>query len=229
MMDPKVFGGFIQSRRKLLQMNQAQLAEKLHVTAKAVSRWERGVGFPGIELLEPLAEALEVSLVELMRSRLMEDTLSGEEAAQIVTDTIESLRKQEKKQRRKIYFLFLLLPVLFGAQSFLFLIYYRVKDGFLPGWARFLFYEIIFLMGILGSRALYYIIQNEYEKLKDKGKTKKGILLCSIVSLPLCILLLGIAAWWAGEMAAAVFCGILAGIFFLAFYLYFFLGREKEE
>lgn len=229
MMDPKVFGGFIQSRRKLLQMNQAQLAEKLHVTAKAVSRWERGVGFPGVELLEPLAEALEVSLVELMRSRLMEDTLSGEEAAQIVTDTIESLRKQEKKQRRKIYFLFLLLPVLFGAQSFLFLIYYRVKDGFLPGWARFLFYEIIFLMGILGSRALYYIIQNEYEKLKDKGKTKKGILLCSIVSLPLCILLLGIAAWWAGEMAAAVFCGILAGIFFLAFYLYFFLGREKEE
>lgn len=229
MMDPKVFGGFIQSRRKLLQMNQAQLAEKLQVTAKAVSRWERGVGFPGIELLEPLAEALEVSLVELMRSRLMEETLSGEEAAQIVTDTIESLRKQEKKQRRKIYFLFLLLPVLFGAQSFLFLIYYRVKDGFLPGWARFLFYEIIFLMGILGSRALYYIIQNEYEKLKDKGKTKKGILLCSIVSLPLCILLLGIAAWLAGEMAAAVFCGILAGIFFLAFYLYFFLGREKEE
>lgn len=229
MMDPKVFGGFIQSRRKLLQMNQAQLAEKLQVTAKAVSRWERGVGFPGIELLEPLAEALEVSLVELMRSRLMEDTLSGEEVAQIVTDTIESIRKQEKKQRRKIYFLFLLLPVLFGAQSFLFLIYYRVKDGFLPGWARFLFYEIIFLMGILGSRALYYIIQNEYEKLKDKGKTKKGILLCSIVSLPLCILLLGIAAWWAGEMAAAVFCGILAGIFFLAFYLYFFLGREKEE
>ena len=229
MMDPKVFGGFIQSRRKLLQMNQAQLAEKLQVTAKAVSRWERAVGFPSIELLEPLAEALEVSLVELMRSRLMEDTLSGEEAAQIVTDTIESLRKQEKKQRRKIYFLFLLLPVLFGAQSFLFLIYYRVKDGFLPGWARFLFYEIIFLMGILGSRALYYIIQNEYEKLKDKGKTKKGILLCSIVSLPLCILLLGIAAWLAGEMAAAVFCGILAGIFFLAFYLYFFLGREKEE
>lgn len=229
MMDPKVFGGFIQSRRKLLQMNQAQLAEKLQVTAKAVSRWERAVGFPSIELLEPLAEALEVSLVELMRSRLMEETLSGEEAAQIVTDTIESLRKQEKKQRRKIYFLFLLLPVLFGAQSFLFLIYYRVKDGFLPGWARFLFYEIIFLMGILGSRALYYIIQNEYEKLKDKGKTKKGILLCSIVSLPLCILLLGIAAWLAGEMAAAVFCGILAGIFFLAFYLYFFLGREKEE
>ena len=95
MMDPKVFGGFIQSRRKLLQMNQAQLAEKLQVTAKAVSRWERAVGFPSIELLEPLAEALEVSLVELMRSRLMEETLSGEEAAQIVTDTIESLRKQE--------------------------------------------------------------------------------------------------------------------------------------
>ena len=69
-MDPEVFGAFIQTRRKELGLNQTQLAEKLHVTAKAVSRWERGVGFPSIELLQPLSEALEISIAELMQSKL---------------------------------------------------------------------------------------------------------------------------------------------------------------
>ena len=57
-MDPKELGAFIQTRRKSLGLNQTQLAERIHVTAKAVSRWERGVGFPSIELLYPLADAL---------------------------------------------------------------------------------------------------------------------------------------------------------------------------
>ncbi len=42
-MDPKVFGTFIAKRRKEKNMTQADLAEKLNVTDKAVSRWERGV------------------------------------------------------------------------------------------------------------------------------------------------------------------------------------------
>lgn len=228
-MDVKIFGLFVQSRRKERNMNQAQLAEKLHVTAKAVSRWERGVGFPSIELLEPLAEALGVSLVELMRSQMLEDTLSKEEAAQIVTETIESVREQERMQRRKIYSLFLLFPVLFAAQFFMLLVYYDVQDSMDSGWRRFLFDEIIFMMGVLGSRALYYIIKNECGKLKDKGKIEKRMLLCSIAVLPICILVIGIMTWRMEEMAGAVFCGTLSGLLFVACYLYFFVGREKEE
>ena len=73
-MDPREFGGFVQTRRKELGMNQTQLAEKLHVTAKAISRWERGVGFLSIELLQPLADALEITIAELMQSKLLEKT-----------------------------------------------------------------------------------------------------------------------------------------------------------
>ena len=66
-MDIQNLGAFIQSRRKEMGMTQSELGAKLHVTDKAVSRWERGVGFPDIKLLEPLAEALQVSISELMR------------------------------------------------------------------------------------------------------------------------------------------------------------------
>ena len=75
-MDPKVFGTFIAKRRKEKNMTQADLAEKLNVTDKAVSRWERGIGFPDINTIEPLASALEISVPELMKS---ERILSNEE------------------------------------------------------------------------------------------------------------------------------------------------------
>lgn len=67
-MDAQKFGTFIAKCRKEKNMTQSELAEKLMVTDKAVSRWERGKGFPDIALLLPLADALKLSVVELMRS-----------------------------------------------------------------------------------------------------------------------------------------------------------------
>lgn len=65
-MEAKEFGEFIAETRKQKQITQAELAKKLNVTDKAVSRWERGLGFPDINTLEPLAEALGITLTELM-------------------------------------------------------------------------------------------------------------------------------------------------------------------
>lgn len=52
-MDNQKLGIFITELRKEKGLTQAQLAQKLNVTDKAVSKWERGVGFPDIKLLEP--------------------------------------------------------------------------------------------------------------------------------------------------------------------------------
>ena len=75
-MDAKSLGKFIQACRKDLGLTQEELGMKLNVTDKAVSRWERGIGFPDVKLLEPLADALQISVEELIRcQRTQSETL----------------------------------------------------------------------------------------------------------------------------------------------------------
>ena len=69
-MDHYVTGATIKALREKLGMTQAELAWMIGVTDKAVSRWERGLGFPDINTMEPLADALGISLLELMRSQV---------------------------------------------------------------------------------------------------------------------------------------------------------------
>ena len=85
-MDAKTLGDFVAGRRRELGLTQAQLAERLHLTDKAVSRWERGVGLPDLATLEPLAAALEVSLTELLTARRQPDGPAAEQAvAEVLT------------------------------------------------------------------------------------------------------------------------------------------------
>ena len=65
-MDNYVTGAAIKSLREAKRLTQEELAERIHVSAKAVSKWETGKGFPDISLLEPLAEALGISVIELL-------------------------------------------------------------------------------------------------------------------------------------------------------------------
>lgn len=65
-MDAKEFGAFLAQVRRERNMTQAELAQQLHVTDKAVSRWERGIGLPDINTLEPLADVLGLTLADLM-------------------------------------------------------------------------------------------------------------------------------------------------------------------
>lgn len=66
-MDVAKTGKFIAKKRKIMNMTQNELAEKLHITDKAVSKWERGLSFPDISILIPLAEILNISLYDLLK------------------------------------------------------------------------------------------------------------------------------------------------------------------
>lgn len=65
-MDAGKTGKFIAKKRKSMNMTQNELAKKLHITDKAVSKWERGLSFPDIAILIPLAEILNISLYDLL-------------------------------------------------------------------------------------------------------------------------------------------------------------------
>ncbi|MCQ2433625.1 MAG: helix-turn-helix domain-containing protein [Oscillospiraceae bacterium] len=66
-MDAKTIGQMLRTRREAKAMTQSQLAQALSVSDKAVSRWETGRGFPDFTLLSPIAEALGISISELMQ------------------------------------------------------------------------------------------------------------------------------------------------------------------
>lgn len=113
------FGRFIAQQRKAVGLTQKELAERLLVTDKAVSRWENGHGYPDIETLENLSKALEVSLVELMHSKKNEsNTITIQEASESISSTISINAAARRSERRITLILFassLLFVILLSA------------------------------------------------------------------------------------------------------------------
>lgn len=96
-MDAKATGGLIARRRKELNWSQGDLAERLHVTDKAISKWETGRGLPSLDLLEPLAEALGLTVSELLSGReLTPEELPKAAEAQMM----ESMERERRTRRR---------------------------------------------------------------------------------------------------------------------------------
>ena len=103
-MDAHTFGAFVARCRKEKGMTQAELAAKIQVTDKAVSRWERGIGFPDIHTIEPLADALGISVLELMKSEKLTDREIGcQDADEAVVSTLEMAKLQQKQERKTIF------------------------------------------------------------------------------------------------------------------------------
>ena len=65
-MDPKLTGNIIAEKRKALGLNQIQLAERLNVSNRTISKWENGQSIPRMETLEKIVEVFNVSLDVLL-------------------------------------------------------------------------------------------------------------------------------------------------------------------
>ena len=95
-MDAKITGCFIAQLRKELGLTQKELAEKLEVTDKAISRWETGKGLPDTSLLKPLAEIFGVSVGELLSGKRMDDSQIKSQADHIILESLSYEESQEK-------------------------------------------------------------------------------------------------------------------------------------
>lgn len=106
------FGQFLTQLRKEKELTQKQLAEKLYISDKAVSKWERGLSLPDISLLMPLATLFNVTTTELLSGKRINSDiqLTVEEVESLVAKTIimskeENEKSVRAKQQRKLIFL----------------------------------------------------------------------------------------------------------------------------
>ena len=82
-MDKNITGRFIAELRKQKGFTQKELAEKLIVTDKAISRWETGKGLPDTSLLKPLGDVLGVSITELLSGKRIEESCKQKSIAEM--------------------------------------------------------------------------------------------------------------------------------------------------
>lgn len=98
--DKEKFGAFVAQLRKEKGLMQKELAEKLYVSDKAVSKWERGLSIPDVALLMPLSEILGVTVTELLECRrLPKDAPASAQTEELVKKVI-GLSEEERRRYR---------------------------------------------------------------------------------------------------------------------------------
>lgn len=93
-MDALETGKRIQELRKAHGWTQKELAERLHVTDKSVSKWERGLNYPDMAMLEPLANTLDTTVVELLGIENVPEEKKVEAVTAVAVEETEQLRKE---------------------------------------------------------------------------------------------------------------------------------------
>ena len=163
-MDLNKISNFIKTKRKELGITQEELAEKLFVTEKAISRWETGRGTPDISLLLPLSKELNIDVSEL---------LNGEENKKCKNDVEQLIEYNEITKANKYNFQFKLTIFFYILSILSFLFYLRFEYD--PNievnyFIRLLIIVIASIFVIIGNK----IYSNNYvEKLEDKKKVLK--------------------------------------------------------
>ena len=123
-MDAKKTGALIAERRKALGLTQKELAGRLIVSDKAVSKWETGAGYPEVTLLPLLAETLGITVDELLAGEVRADAPAPEQAAPQPSD-IQRAYAAEKladaDDKLLLGGIILLLPLVYWVQFFAYL------------------------------------------------------------------------------------------------------------
>lgn len=96
-MDQVRIGKFIQAMRKEKSLTQRELAEKLNISDKTVSKWERGAGLPEVGFMLPLCELLEISVNELLSGERLDEKLYYKKAEENIMDLLKEKAEAKKK------------------------------------------------------------------------------------------------------------------------------------
>jgi transcriptional regulator with XRE-family HTH domain len=111
-MDQEKIGKFISKCRKQKKLTQEQLAEKLGVTNKSVSRWENGKSMPDISMFNILSEELGVSINNLMSGEIVDNKNYQKEFEKNIINSVSLVQKESKKGFKAVAIIFLTIILL---------------------------------------------------------------------------------------------------------------------
>lgn len=167
-MDAHTTGRFIAELRKQKGYTQKELAEKLMVTDKAISRWETGKGLPDTSLLKPLGDVLGVSVGELLSGEMIEETEMKDQADKIILGSLNYSKRMVTSMINVILFIIgmalMISPLFLASRSHV--------------W--------ILGISITATAALYTYIGKKEESMKTKNKMYYGtaiVLQCTALIL----------------------------------------------
>ncbi|MBP3040005.1 helix-turn-helix transcriptional regulator [Bacillaceae bacterium Marseille-Q3522] len=97
-MDQQKIGEFITLLRKSKNMTQVELAEKLGITDKAVSKWEKGKSMPDISLLKPLSDIFAITVHELLLGEFVQEENFREKADENIVQIMQLIENVKRKK-----------------------------------------------------------------------------------------------------------------------------------
>ena len=112
-MDQSKIGKFIAECRKEKELTQMQLAEKLGITDKAISKWERGIAMPDTAIMLELCDILGISVNELLSGERLNMENDGQKSEQLLLEMAKEIEKKSKTIWSSMWVLMLINMVWF--------------------------------------------------------------------------------------------------------------------
>ncbi len=143
-MDQIKIGGFIARCRKQNNLTQMQLADMLHITDRAVSKWENGKAMPNSSIMLDLCKVLNISVNDLLNGEVV--TMNDQE--QQLENVLLEMVKQKEQADKKL----LSLEILIGILSMIILLSFTFAASFvnMPDWSRILLIVTGFAVAMVG-------------------------------------------------------------------------------
>ncbi|MBR1385668.1 MAG: helix-turn-helix transcriptional regulator [Bacilli bacterium] len=130
-MNQKKIGKFIQEKRKEKKLTQMELASKLGVSNRSVSKWENGVCLPDYSLFSDLCSILDISINELLSGEKVENDFYQKKMEENIVNVIDyNNKKRNKKIKRVLIIIFIILLIISFYKLFVIHYYYNLEDKY---------------------------------------------------------------------------------------------------
>ena len=143
-MDQIKIGRFIAERRKKIGLTQMQLAERLNITDRAVSKWENGRSLPDSSIMLELCDILKISVNDLLCGEVVTMDNYKEKLEQYMLEMVKQKEESDKKLLR--------LEILIGIFSMIILLGFTFLASFveMQAWLRILLIVVGFIVALIG-------------------------------------------------------------------------------